>query len=480
LKVFIGGNPLNVREDDTAIYTEPRHIPTPKVYDSFPVIEKSSVPEIVRHLYYITMEQNGYTYFYPNVGAGTNLCRYEWHYDFREEIYALRVGLCLTIKNGAIEKSGYYIQRHEAYKEISGEYSEFSITEEEHGLILEFMALNIKEATKRLTADPSNEFYPIHYLELSRPIKSIFSLNEELTLLPTQIIEGKQVTALVAKSEDHSYLASKRVSDEKAYIICALFTLVVDHARYLTMNGFPQVSDIAANNHEQLLANVEQFYPNGKADLTGISGDIGAIELGNISELYAAYSSIKDRKKKRKLTNILFSYYSAKEALSLNKTLSLISFVACLDSISNECAPEIRDRDGSRKAIVHHMNEVLDGYEIKGDIDKWSKRIYNDHRSSYVHGANIRFEEYSQNMDGKTYAGLPKALPTVNRPVSKQYEYDSDYDTLSQVTNELLLRYIESISGIKLPVIFKEIDFDVESVPEAHLGTVNRGWLKIT
>lgn len=479
MKVFIGGNPLNVREDDTAIYTEPRYMPTPEAYESFPILEKGSVPEIVQHLYYVTMEQNGYTYFYPNIEAGTNLCRYEWHYDFREESYALRVGLCFTVKDGTIEKPGYYIQRHEVYKDISGEYPEFSITEEEYSLIIEFIDSNIKEAAKRLTAEPSKEFYPIHYLELSRPLKSIFSLNEELTLLPSHLIEGKLVTALVTKSEGYSYLASKRVSDENAYIICALFTLVVDHARFLRMNGFPQVSKIAANNHDKLLANVEKFYPNGKSDFSGVSGYLGLEELDNISELYSAYFSIEDHKKKRKLTNLLFSYYSAKEALSLNKTLSLISFVACLDSISKECAPEIRDRDGSRKAIVHHINEVIDGYKIKGDVDKWSKRIYNDHRSSYVHGANIRFEEYSQNMDGKAYAGLPKALPTSSKAVGKQYEYDSDYDTLSKITNVLLLKYVESISGIKLPDKFKEIDFDVESIPEAYFGVVNRGWFKI-
>ncbi|WP_139302169.1 hypothetical protein [Vibrio spartinae] len=91
-------------------------------------------------------------------------------------------------------------------------------------------------------------------------------------------------------------------------------------------------------------------------------------------------------------------------------------------------------------------------------------------------------EAFSQNMDGKTFAGLPKTLPTEAKPVSKQYEYNSDYMILKKVTLAMLIRYIETVTGSSFPDAFSidEITVKIGSTPEAHVSMPNHGWVRLT
>jgi hypothetical protein len=482
LKVLIGGNPLNQREDDTAIYTNPQFMPQPSVLKNFPIIEKNKVPDFITNLYFITMEKNGYSYFYPNLDTGINLCRFEWHYDFRKENYGLRLGLKFQVYKGKISDIGYYILPHKWYKDLDIKHDEFSITSDENDKIMNFIESNINNALNRISNSSTEEFYPVHYIELDRPLKETVSIENQLTLLPSRIINDKILSALIIPERGFSYLSCKRFSDERANIFCALSSLIFERAKLAIDQSLPVICSIKHPNKSTLDKNIENFYPNGKSNFNGITRYINANEQEMIISLYKAFFSISDNKYRRKMTNILFAYYSAKETININKTLSLVSYVSCLDSIGKECVPQMHKDNGSRKAIVYHINTVFGEGTVIGNVDKWSKRIYNDHRSSYVHGANIKFEEYSQNMDGKNFAGLPNALPSIEKPVSKQYEYENDLEILADVTRLVLLKYFESISGhvILDNIQGLKLNFNMKSTPEAHLGVVNRGWFKIS
>lgn len=478
---MIGGNPLNVREDNTAIYTNQQFMPKASVFENFPSITKAQTPDFIVNLYFITMENNGYSYFYPNVETGINFCRFEWHYDFREEAYALRLGLTFQVLNGKISEVGYYIQPHKYYMDLEDETEELSITNDEYVEIMNSINSNIENAQERLSNNLTEKFYLVHYIEFDKALKETISVDDEITLLPSRIIDDKILSALIVPEKGFSYLSCKRFSEERANIFCALSSLVVERVKLSNIPNLPIICTITSPNKNKLNDNIDKFYPNGKSNFNGLSGYITSSQQVMVVSLYKAFFSISGKGLRRKMTNILFSYYSAKEATHINKTLALVSYVACLDSISKEYAPEAHSDIGSRKAIVLHINSIFKNSQIIGDIDKWSKRIYNDHRSSYVHGANIKFEEYSQNMDGKNFAGLPTALPTMDKPVSKQYEYENDFKILADVTRVVLLKYFEKVTSQNLIDEFQdlELNFTMKSIPEAHLGTVNRGWFKI-
>ncbi|MCG8632463.1 MAG: hypothetical protein MI863_01480 [Desulfobacterales bacterium] len=481
MNIFLGGNPLNRNDDKTVIYSQPQFMPPLTKLESFPKIKKNNVTQFVEHLYFLTMERNGFSYFYPNLETGTNLCRFEWHYDYLGKLYELRLGLSFKVTNSKVTDIGYYVVPHEHYENLEAKRDTFSIDGQEFDKIKTFISNSVNEAVSRIDQKAETAFNILYYIELTSPAVDVIELTENIKILPSRLVNGKVISAIIIHELGHSYLSAKRFSDEKVNLVCAVMSLKIHKVNLTNIQKFP--SHIMPVDKPFNLSDVDlnKFYPDTKADIPGIKKHINKEDSDFINATFKAIFTCSCPKTKRTITNMLFSYYSARETEAINKTVALVSYVACLDAIAKLYCSEIRDKNGSRKALVQSIIQLLSLSEQESKIDKWSKRIYNDHRSSYVHGANIRFEEFSQNMDGKNFAGLPKALPVESKPVSKQYEYNSDYEILRKVTLVTLLRYIESTTCVSLKTEgFDEINFSGDSVPEAHVGMVNNGWVKIT
>jgi len=481
MNIFLGGNPLNQKEDTTPIYTSPCSIPPLSDYESFPAIKKANVAEFIEHLYFITMERNGLSYFYPNLETGENLCRFEWHYELLDNPYELRLGLSFKVNNSIITEVGYYFVPHEHYED-SSKREEYLIEDIETDKITEYIKDSVKKALLRIEHNEKNTYYSLYYIELSNPVLNIIEITKEFKILPSRLINGTLISAVVIETIGHSHLSVQRFADEKINLMCALISLIINTAKLAHIKNFPSCISSPNKGFQYSDENIEKLYPDTKSDLPGINKYIEDDDIKFIIKTFMLLDTNERVKAKRKIKNIVFSYYSAKETETINRTVSLVSYVACLDAIAKEYCPEVRNKDGSRKALAQLIIQLLEMSDQKEGIDKWSKRIYNEHRSSYMHGANIRFEEFSQNMDGNNFAGLPKALPRGAEPVTKQYKYESDYRILKKVSLSVLIKYIEIISGIHLdkPDLNDKIDFSGDSPAEAYVGLVNKGWVKCT
>ncbi|EMK6928532.1 hypothetical protein V9K35_004772, partial [Vibrio alginolyticus] len=121
MNIFIGGNPLTKKDDNTVIYTQPKFMPPLTSLESFPNIKKSDVPYFIENLYFLTMEGNGFSYFYPNTETGINLCRFEWHYEHKNNPYELRVGISFKVLKGSLNDIGFYIVPHAHYGDLEKE-----------------------------------------------------------------------------------------------------------------------------------------------------------------------------------------------------------------------------------------------------------------------------------------------------------------------------------------------------------------------
>ena len=71
-------------------------------------------------------------------------------------------------------------------------------------------------------------------------------------------------------------------------------------------------------------------------------------------------------------------------------------------------------------------------------------RVYRKQRSAYVHGAQLRHDEYGQG------ARLPSHLPTNDAPVQELFEYAQDLSSLRKITHWTLLAWLGSRSGALL------------------------------
>ncbi|KPM99338.1 hypothetical protein AOR11_23465 [Vibrio alginolyticus] len=481
MNIFIGGNPLTKKDDNTVIYTQPKFMPPLTSLESFPNIKKSDLPYFIENLYFLTMEGNGFSYFYPNTETGINLCRFEWHYEHKNNPYELRVGISFKVLKGSLNDIGFYIVPHAHYGDLEKERDSYELEDEEYNKIIDNINYKIEQALLRVKTQPKKMFNILYYVQLGTVVTDLIEVSPTMYLLPSRIVDGKVVSAVVIKGVGHSYLSAKRFSDEKVNFLCAVMTLVVYGAKVTHIERYPSHITPADKHFDLTKENIDKFYPDTDTRISD-SNCLTDENIEFISSLLASFDMLPSAKDKRKILNMLFSFYSAKETEGINQTVGLVSYVACLDAIAKELFSAYRDEHGSRKALVHAIVELLCKSEEESDIDKWSKRIYNDHRSSYVHGANIRFEAFSQNMDGKNFAGLPKALPTEVKPVSKQYEYNSDYMILKKVTLAVLVSYIESVTGDSLPHVIsnEEVTFKTESTPEAHVSMPNNGWVRLT
>jgi hypothetical protein len=484
VRIFISSNPLNKRTDKTPIYPLHTHLPPTIAWQRSFDIHKSNTSEFIEHLYFLTMEENGFSYFYPDNDAGTNLCRFEWHYHFRGELYFLRLGLCFKVKKSEIIDVVYSVQPHEKYKDISKEVEDPQITDEEYKDIESFISKKIETAKERTRKNREKVFNCLYYFESQKPVKEPIYLDNKLMLLPSYRLNEKLITAMIVPTLGYSYIDSKRFGDEKANLFLAIYSFSIGYAELFHNGRLPFVSELDYQDAELHVKKLESFYPDGESSQFGNLHNIGEVEITLINWFYTALDKLENDNR-RKALNILFTYYASIESQRSNRTIALVGFVACMNSVTKLIEKEFFSENGDRKTIVHYLSKIL-GIEKESSqfkaLEKWSKNVYNDHRSSFVHGANHRFEEYSQNMDGKNFAGLPPALPSTTKPVSKQYEYINDFNIAAKVAKLMLIDIFEIFSGVTFDKkeMFTDINFSLESIPEGYIGMINDGWIKLT
>lgn len=483
VRIFLSDNPLNKRTDKTPIYTLHTHLPPTIVWKKSLDIHKSNTSEFIEHLYFLTMEENGFSYFYPDNDTNTNLCRFEWHYDFRGEPYFLRLGLYFKVKKSEIIEVVYSVQSHEKYKEISKEVKDPQITDEEHKDIESFISKKIETAKERTKNNREIVFNRLYYFESQKPIKEPTYFNNNIMLLPSYKVNEKLVTAMIIPTLGYSYIDSRRFGDEKANLFLAIFSFSIGYAELFHNNKLPLVSELDYHESELHIQKLESFYPDGKSSEFGNLPNIDETEIEMINWFYNALETIKNDNR-RKALNILFSYYASIEAQRSNRTLALVGLVACMNSVTKQIEKEYFLENHDRKTIVYYLSKILkienESNQYKA-LEKWSKNVYNNHRSSFVHGANHKFEEYSQNMDGKNFAGLPTSLPSIDKPVSKQYEYINDYNIAIKVAKLMVIDIFEVFSSTTFDKkeMLTDINFSLESIPEGYIGMINYGWIKL-
>lgn len=482
MKYCLVGNQSNKNEDDTRIYNLTKYIPQTKKLDNFPLIKEQDTYSFIENMYFITMEENGNAYFYPNESNKENICRFEWHYEYRGSKYGLRVGLIFKVKSNKLNDVSFYIIPHDNLIDIQDLYYESEIEVNTYNEIIDSIHKKICESTERANNIPIKRYNSLYYISLENHIDKQYRLNDDVIIMPSRIVDGKIISAVVVISEGYSYFSSKHKSDEKVNLACAILSLFTQHVSIENGNDLPKCVEpipIDKNIDFDKLNDVDLgfLYPGAKKIISEeykLSNDI-LCYVGKV------FNYLSKGEPERKILNILFSFYSATKTESVNKTVSLVSYIACLDSIANIKLPDFMKEHGHRKTIVELIRTM---FNLSGDsltkLNKWSKNIYNEHRSSYVHGASISFEEFSQSMDRKNKAGLPKSMPAKDRLVTKQHGYEIDFLFLKDVARKTLLVYVDNLADIKDSPYDYTLNMDqLKPFMEAHFGIPNNGVITI-
>ena len=172
----------------------------------------------------------------------------------------------------------------------------------------------------------------------------------------------------------------------------------------------------------------------------------------------------------------------------LYSTLAIVAYIAALSSLSetSKCPGQVscsqcgqlamkHDKVGDKAAILALIKDLLEPtseQEIR--LQNIIERVYRKQRSAFIHGAELRHEEFYQGV------GLPKAFPTEKEPVRKTFYYRLDFLSMELIARRTLLSWLSRKNGINLNLEMfnlKESPIEVYSGAE-FLFAVPNTWVK--
>jgi hypothetical protein len=501
MKIITRNNPFSVNDDETPIYTSPQYVPSDPAWNIEFNIQEDLIAELSEHLYSLCMEKNGLVYYFANPENNINICRHELHYPRGADLYFYRLGLLLTYRKGINTTFSGYIGLHNRYQGLSDDGH--SISQSDFELMRAYIEDFLHSAIQRIGAKRQCVFNHVFYISGCMPgyVKDLYlSENQDYLVAPARVLDGKIITALVCKSTGHSYFDSLRFAQESSSLYCAILTICTraTHAAFSLINHDKKPL-LAQGDLKQVTPETSvRLYPEDSSQPTGISAcDTEFFALSDW--VLKAYEKLKN-KDKIKFKQIVFCFFEAQSSVANCPSLALIGLVAGLSQLSkhlqencsgdvacSSCGPRGKhQRVGDRAAICLLIYEFLGcvpGAPEFVAIEKWSKRVYSEFRSAFVHAGSFKFESHSQGFNEKNPGfDLPYSLPSRNEVVRDQFFHTEDYRVARDALQALFFNWLESTSNEKFHNLdaIPKLNIRMDLMPEAHICMPNRGWVCLT
>jgi hypothetical protein len=156
------------------------------------------------------------------------------------------------------------------------------------------------------------------------------------------------------------------------------------------------------------------------------------------------------------LSGPLFAYYGATIG---HATLSAVGYMAALSALASgsrlQCKGNLtcsqcgsislkHNIKGEVPTIVDFLRDLLDTSELN-EVGAMLRRAYDSQRSSFVHGARHRHQEYGQGPQ------IPTGLPTDKAVIQQErLVYSEDLQSLAMLTRSALLHFLARLAGPEL------------------------------
>jgi hypothetical protein len=429
-------------------------------------LPRKLVPQLCEQIHSLTSEKKGVSFYYPNIAEGVTTCRYEWNYKRIKCGEYIRLGLLIKVSEADLNELTAYISTNAASREqasvlpkISKKLIDESINE---------LVTATGYAIQRLDQTVENPLFIIFHVEMpyQKGIGNEISTEDGLIrIFPTRILKrekNKRVSAISISSNAKSFERGRDEAVKSAEIFCALITLAEDSIYKLAsikMNK-KNVFKRCLNSIENI--NLDDLYPqNNNSVLEELDSKIEE----RLNWVWNQYNNVP-REERELLTTALLTYYAGRSIQDKQPTLSLVSYIAVLNSLAKKeikkCPGSIvcsrcgtlpnfnHNLVGDRAAIESLICELLefgDKPSIKKELKKLIKRLFGDQRSAFVHDAKLRHREFQKD-------GLPLSFPTVDNHVSDLFVYANDLRSLEDIVRRILLKWIAREAKTNLDPIF--------------------------
>ena len=341
------------------------------------------------------------------------------------------------------------------------------------------------------------KFYILDFVRV--PISSIFDSKIDFGdtwILPPMVRDGREVALVISKATAKTFLDAVDEAAKRLHQLIAIATLAF--GQLFSRDGFSDAPKLVRCHDE---SNLDSSLYSDKfseiADCAKTKVDTEALE--QFRQMYTAIRQFGENEKTRFL-NRLFAHYGAVE--SMNPTLSMLGLVACMTSLSSHLIEKCPGRcvcdkcdnvvlrhnlTGDRRALAKFVVESLEdegGIEVaEKHVKDWSKAIYSDHRSEFIHAAKHKFVHYSQDLSSSnstSESNYPTAMPCESGFVGPQHHFLNDLELAFQVARILLIRDFWETSVKDRPHGRLAIpNFGRRTTVECFVANATNGWLGI-
>lgn len=461
----------------------------------------TSTEEFFENLFLLAEKNGGNSYFYPDQNANQTLCRFEWHLPWRNRAATVRVGIVFHHHKGSVPTTGTgYFATEESYAKDGKEPRIKKISEKKLFQFKDFLADEIKSASRRSIDFKPMQYLFIHYVEMPHVFKvsNGFSLlGGTIRILPSRMHEEKHVAAVLVRCSGKTKGDARRASREKFSLLLALGSLAIGSTlKEVMLDKAPL--EVIGKILRFKISVAEKIYGDAFTDVKFETKSLTAPSKTFWRSLVAHFDGLPESAQED-LKQAIFAHYGALRILHENQALAIVGFLAGMGALSNSyqrtCPGEVSCSEcgkvhshnlvGDRKAISEKVIDVMSkSFSVESDvskaIDSWIKRLYNDHRSSFVHSANHRFDQFNQSNQKSPTSGSPTALPSEHRIVRKLNEFSTDFGMLPSTSRILLLHeFGDDVLKLAQKSQFK---YEVPSycdryTNEAFVGFPTSGWV---
>jgi hypothetical protein len=392
VRMYLTGNPIATAKDSAPIYTQHQYVPNGSQWTENIEVSPKEITAFLAHLHYVTLEQNGFCYYYPNIKHNVTVCRYEWHRNFRGKNHFLRIGFVIRVTKGEIVERTFYIGTSESFQNRTHKADNITLTEAEQDAILKTIRANIGLAQTRLRNTPDKSIGCIYYFDYLRPVSALIRIAEDVLLLPTYSTADVNAFAAILYTPGFSFTECNWRGNEKAGTFAALFTLSIGYLRVGERRNAPLYTEINADAEEEHLEKLATYYPEGKEGGIGGFQPLERKDFERLTRAYQAIEAITQSKQREKALNLVFAYFSGMDLKRINRTAAVVSFVACIAAAARDLEPPRSKEERERSVVLRCLARVFGKAENDKDLTRWWDRIHGKHRSSYVHAAIDRFD----------------------------------------------------------------------------------------
>lgn len=423
-------------------------------------IPRNFIPKICQQLYGIVHERIGSTFYDPDFTSNKINCRYEWIRKYNKNKIGTHLGIYFIVGDNDLEEIFLYLTTNEAIYNNQAPLPKFS--NKFIKIIQNEIIQTFKEAVNCLKEDAFKTRYVIFYIESHYGIEEEFETEDKkVKVFPSSSIQGKIVSpVLISTSAPSNQRAKPTALHEIAYF-CAFHTLANGQLCQTIDVKWPKRKSKIDFLDALDIDDINILYPNRTKPAVIFNNNVPI----RIKLIWGLYHKLMIENKDNFL-KALFAFYSAYSIMHKYSTLSIVAYISSLSCLTStvKCSGNItcslhgklsfkHNVVGETKAILNLINSLFNlTTDQENEISSLIKRIYQKHRSAFVHGAELRFGEFHKD------CGVPTATPNDNSIVKDEFFYKQDFMAFQLLTRLILLKWLHVKNGVELDYDLFDLD----------------------